>query len=45
MALLNNGVHSGIRFILMAAHTEHDIDDTVEATERALTELRSEGLV
>ena len=45
LALLNHGVHSGTRFILMAAHRERDIDDTVEAMEKALTEVRDLGLV
>ena len=45
LALLNHGVHSGTRFLLMAAHGEKDIDDTVDAVERALTDVREMGLV
>jgi glutamate-1-semialdehyde 2,1-aminomutase len=45
LALINHGVHSGMRFILMAAHREQDIDDTVGAVEAALTEVRTLGLV
>ena len=45
LALLNQGVHSGTRFILMAAHREEDIDETVEAVGRALPEIRELGLV
>ena len=45
LALMNHGVHSGHRFILMAAHREQDIDDTVDAMEKALTEVRGLGLV
>ena len=45
LALINHGVHSGMRFILMAAHRELDIDDTVGAVEAALTEVRELGLV
>ena len=45
LALINHGVHSGMRFILMAAHREQDINDTVGAVEAALTEGRELGLV
>ena len=45
LALINHGVHAGTRFILMAAHREQDIDETVDAAERALTEVRAEGLI
>ena len=45
LALLNHSVDSGTRFILSAAHTERDIDDTVDAMEKALAEVRAEGLV
>ena len=45
LALLNNGVHSTTRFILSAAHEEQDIDETVEAVGRALSEVRGLGLV
>ena len=45
LALLNHGVQSGTRFLLTAAHTEQDIDNTVAAAEAALQEVRAEGLV
>lgn len=45
LALLNHGVDSGIRFIPSMAHSEKDIDDTVDAAEKALTDLRQEGLI
>ena len=45
MALYNHGVDSGPRFLLGMKHSEQDIDDTVEAAERALAEVRAEGLV
>ena len=45
LALLNHGIHAGNRFILMAAHTEKEIDETVEGVGRALTEVREAGLV
>ena len=45
LALLNHGVDAERRFILGATHTEKDIDDTVDAAGRALTELRAEALV
>ena len=44
LALVNRGVDSGSRFILSATHTERDVDDTVDAMESALGELREEGL-
>ena len=45
LALLNHGVHSGPRFIMMAAHREQDVDETLAATEKALAEVRGLGLV
>ena len=45
LALLNHGVDIGLRALLGATHTEQDIDDTLEAVERALSEIREEGLV
>ena len=45
LALLNRGVHSGMRFILMSAHREEDVDETVEAFEGALAEVRGLGLL
>ena len=45
LSLLNHGVHGRNRFILSAAHREQDIDETVDAVEQALTELRGIGLV
>ena len=45
LALLNHGVQAGHRFILTATHTDQDIDDTVDAYEKALTEVRDLGLV
>ena len=45
LAMLNHGVDSGTRFILSIAHAEQEIEDTVEAAERSLTELRQQGLI
>ena len=45
LALLNRGVHSGARFIMHAALTEQDVDDTVEAYAGALADLRGEGMI
>ena len=45
IALYNHGVDSGPRFLLMSKHTEQDIDDTVDAAEQSLAEVRAEGLV
>jgi len=45
LALLNNGVHSGTRFIMSAFHTEEDISKTAEAFGNALTDVRAEGLI
>lgn len=43
LALLNQGVHSGTRFILSASHSLSDISYTIDAFEAALTELREQG--
>ena len=45
LSMLNNGVHATTRFIMSSAHREQDVDATVDATERALTELRQSGLI
>ena len=45
LALLNNGVHSGTRFIMMAAHGEEEVDETLEAVEKSLNEVRDIGLL
>lgn len=45
LALYNHGVDATNRFILGIAHTEQDIDDTVEAIGEALKELREQGLL
>ena len=45
LAMMNHGVHGGGRFIVMSVHTEEDIDQTVEAAEKAMTDLRGQGLV
>ncbi|MDE2688222.1 MAG: aspartate aminotransferase family protein [Chloroflexota bacterium] len=50
LAMLNYGVHAGnahggARFILSAAHTEQDIDESVGAIGNALSDAREQGLV
>ena len=45
LALLNHGVQSGVRFMLTAAHTDKDVDDSVAAVAMALTEVRGQGLI
>ena len=45
LALYNRGVDSGTRFLLSMAHSEEDIDETVEAVEESIKELREQGLV
>ena len=50
LAMLNHGVHAGnahggARFILSAAHTEQDIDESVEGIGNALAEVREQGLI
>ena len=45
LAMLNNGIHSGTRFVVGAFHTENDIFRTAEAFDKSLRELRSEGLI
>ncbi len=50
LAMLNYGVHAGnahggARFILSAAHTEQDIDESVAAIGNALSDARGQGLV
>jgi len=46
-ALLNVGVDvmGGSEFIVSATHQDKDVDETVEAFEKALTSLRGEGIV
>ncbi len=45
LAMYNHGVDGGLRFITSAAHSDDDIDATVEAAGRALADLRGQGLV
>ena len=50
LAMLNYGVHAGnahggARFILSAAHTEQDIDESVAGIGSALSDAREQGLV
>ena len=46
-ALLNAGVDAmrGCWFILSALHTERDIDDTLQAFEKALSQMRAEAAI
>jgi glutamate-1-semialdehyde 2,1-aminomutase len=45
LSMYNHGVDGGPRFLVGAAHSDRDIDETVEAAERALIEVRAAGLV
>ena len=45
LAMYNHGVDAWDRYILSAAHTEKDIDDTIEAVGKALADIREAGLV
>ena len=45
LAMQNHGVQASTRFILTAAHTEEDIDYTIDAFEKGLTEVREQGLI
>ncbi len=45
-AMINKGIHAmGPRFILSIAHSEEDIQATVERFDESLKELRAEGLL
>ena len=45
LAMYSHGVDSGMRFLMGAAHSEKDIDDTVEAVSRSLADVRAQGLI
>ena len=45
LAMQNHGVQASTRFILTAAHTEEDINYTIDAFEKGLTEVREQGLI
>ena len=45
LSLLNNGIHSGVRFILSSTHTEADIDETIASLEKSLDDIRTLGLI
>ncbi len=46
MAMINRGVHPmGSRFILSTAHTDDDLQKTVECFEDSLKELKDEGIL
>ncbi|MEM2648934.1 MAG: hypothetical protein QXS10_07700, partial [Candidatus Bathyarchaeia archaeon] len=45
-ALINRGIHPmGSRLILSIAHTQRDIEMTIEKFDESLKELRSEGII
>jgi len=45
LAMYNNGVDGGPRFIVSSIHTDSDINETIESTSKALSDLRNQGLV
>ncbi len=50
LAMLNHGghagsVHAGSRFIMSAAHTDAEIERTLEGITNALREVREQGLI
>ncbi len=48
LALLNNGVDpmsGGTRFVMGAAHSDQDVENTVASDEKALTDVRQMGLI
>ncbi len=45
LALLNHGVDSATRFLMGSTFTDQDIDDTVEAMAKALSDIRAQGLI
>ena len=45
LVMQNHGVQASTRFILTAAHTEEDVDYTIDAFEKGLTEIREQGLI
>lgn len=45
LALYSHGVDGGPRFLVGAAHTGVDVDETIDAVEKALVDIRAVGLV
>ncbi|MBT3941483.1 MAG: aminotransferase class III-fold pyridoxal phosphate-dependent enzyme, partial [Chloroflexi bacterium] len=45
MAMFNNGVDNGRRFLTMAVHTDEDIAKTLEAFESSLKQVREQGMI
>ena len=45
LAMYNHGVDAGPRFIVSSIHTDSDINETIESTSKALSDLRNQGLV
>ena len=45
LAMYNHGVDGFDRYLLSAAHTEEDIEATVQALERTIDDFRDEGLL
>ena len=45
LALQNNGVHSGNRFIVSSSHSEKDVETTINAMEKSLLEIRYQELI
>jgi hypothetical protein len=45
MAMFNNGVDNGRRFLMMAVHSDEDIAKTLEAFETSLKQVREQGMI
>ena len=46
MVMINKGVHPmGSRFILSIAHSDEDLQRTIECFEESLKELKDEGVL
>jgi glutamate-1-semialdehyde 2,1-aminomutase len=45
MAMFNNGVDNGRRFLMMSVHSDEDVAKTLEAFEASLKQVREQGMI
>ena len=45
MAMFNNGLDNGRRFLMMAVHSDDDIATTLEPFEKSLKQFRDQGMI
>ena len=45
LAMYNNGIDGGPRFLLSGIHSNQDIEETLNATEKSLIQMQTEKII